>query len=77
MDNIQRDFRTKANMSTGFYNPDGSQSRAFGFKPDPAPPNSGPQMPARPNSGPQMPAAPNTGPLNTDSLPCAGPCSEM
>ena len=37
MDNIQRDFRAKANMSTGFYNPDGSRSRAFGFKPDPAP----------------------------------------
>lgn len=45
MDNIQRDFRAKANMSTGFYNPDGSRSRAFGFKPDPAPPNSGPQKP--------------------------------
>lgn len=37
MDNIQRDFRAKANMGTGFYNPDGSQSRAFGFKPDTAP----------------------------------------
>ena len=37
MDNIQRDFRAKANMSTGFYNPDGSRSRAFGFKPAPAP----------------------------------------
>lgn len=57
MDNIQRDFRAKANMGTGFYNPDGSQSRAFGFRPEPAP-----QVPARPNSGSQMPAAPNTAP---------------
>lgn len=45
MDNIQRDFRAKANMGTGFYNPDGSQSRAFGFKPDPAAANTGLQRP--------------------------------
>lgn len=70
MDNIQRDFRAKANMGTGFYNPDGSQSRAFGFRPEPAPtkipvtmgPAPAPQIPARPNSGPQMPAPPNMGP---------------
>jgi len=72
MDNIQRDFRTKANMSTGFYNPDGSQSRSFGFKPDPAPPNSGPQRPAPPNSGPQRPAPPNSGP-QMPARPNSGP----
>ena len=52
MDNIQRDFRAKANMSTGFYNPDGSRSRAFGFKPDPAPaPAPAPPMPAAEGPG--------------------------
>lgn len=65
MDNIQRDFRAKANMSTGFYNPDGSRSRAFGFKPDPAPAPTkipvtmGPAPAPAPSA--TMPAAANTG----------------
>lgn len=64
MDNIQRDFRAKANMSTGFYNPDGSRSRAFGFKPDPAPaPTKIPVTmgPAAPAPAPPMPAAEGPG----------------
>lgn len=64
MDNIQRDFRAKANMSTGFYNPDGSRSRAFGFKPDPAPaPTKIPVTmgPAPATPTPAMPAAEGPG----------------
>lgn len=67
MDNIQRDFRAKANMSTGFYNPDGSRSRAFGFKPDPAPAPTkipvtmGPAPTPAPAPSAPMPAAEGSG----------------
>ena len=84
MNNIQSDFKAKAKMNTGFYNRNGTPSRAFGpqmqmevtggAKQPSAPPNSGPKMPVAPapaNSGPKMPvapAAPNSGPQQPNSL---------